>query len=187
MPIQYYDADWFKNRPPHARAKLAAKLIVAFVPGSSDFFSRRTDNEAGGDKAGGNSGAAPSDATTDDSGESVGTQNSDDEQSVDANESVGSFITDDEGVGEDEEGFESGSDGEDEDVESSDVDDEHGDGNGDGGHNDGGDNSAAFECDVETVHLRTAVTYLTDSRDAMNTTQTTNTHTPHNQYTVPMI
>ncbi|KAJ7136300.1 hypothetical protein C8R43DRAFT_955776 [Mycena crocata] len=44
MPIQYYDPDWFNNRPPHARASLAPKLIVAFTPNSSDFFSRKDDN-----------------------------------------------------------------------------------------------------------------------------------------------
>ncbi|KAJ7256053.1 hypothetical protein C8J57DRAFT_1721614 [Mycena rebaudengoi] len=44
MPIQYYDPDWFNNRPPQARAKIAPKLIVVFPPGSKDFFSRRGDN-----------------------------------------------------------------------------------------------------------------------------------------------
>ncbi|KAJ7165540.1 hypothetical protein C8R43DRAFT_839877, partial [Mycena crocata] len=44
MPIQYYDPTWFNSRPPHTRAKIAPKKIVAFVPGSSDFFSRSSDN-----------------------------------------------------------------------------------------------------------------------------------------------
>ncbi|KAJ6524023.1 hypothetical protein B0H19DRAFT_1276713 [Mycena capillaripes] len=44
MPIQYYDPDWYNNRPPQARAKLEAKLIVVFPPGSKDFFSCRGDN-----------------------------------------------------------------------------------------------------------------------------------------------
>ncbi|KAJ6609651.1 hypothetical protein B0H10DRAFT_2225781 [Mycena sp. CBHHK59/15] len=44
MPIQYYDADWFNNHPPHARAKLAAQRIVAFVPNSPGFLSGRADD-----------------------------------------------------------------------------------------------------------------------------------------------
>ncbi|KAJ7210654.1 hypothetical protein C8J57DRAFT_1733535 [Mycena rebaudengoi] len=44
MPIQYYDPNWFNNRPPQARAKIAPKLIVVLAPGSKDFFSRRGDN-----------------------------------------------------------------------------------------------------------------------------------------------
>ncbi|KAK6988492.1 hypothetical protein R3P38DRAFT_2804539 [Favolaschia claudopus] len=44
MPIQHYDPKWFNNRPPHARAKLEAKRIVAFVPGSTDFFATSGDN-----------------------------------------------------------------------------------------------------------------------------------------------
>ncbi|KAJ7620645.1 hypothetical protein DFH06DRAFT_942862, partial [Mycena polygramma] len=47
MPIQYYDPDWFNDRPPQARAKLAPQLLVAFAPGSSNFFSRRSDNALG--------------------------------------------------------------------------------------------------------------------------------------------
>ncbi|KAJ6616752.1 hypothetical protein B0H10DRAFT_2434807 [Mycena sp. CBHHK59/15] len=103
MPIQFYDADWFNNRPPHARAKLAAQLIVAFVPNDPGFLSGRGDNGLtidGGD--GEDSGAL---ANSDDSGESVGSHDSNDESD---GESVGSFITDDEGVvGEDEQGFRS--------------------------------------------------------------------------------
>ncbi|KAJ7580790.1 hypothetical protein C8J56DRAFT_896149 [Mycena floridula] len=45
MPIQYYDPTWFNHRPPQMRAKIAPKHIVAFVPGSSDFFSRNSDNK----------------------------------------------------------------------------------------------------------------------------------------------
>ncbi|KAJ6603413.1 hypothetical protein DFH09DRAFT_1124342 [Mycena vulgaris] len=44
MPIQYYASVWFNDRPPQARAKIAPKLIVAFPPDSTDFFSRRGDN-----------------------------------------------------------------------------------------------------------------------------------------------
>jgi hypothetical protein len=44
MPIQYYDPDWYNNRPPQARAKFEAKLVVVFPPNSKDFFSRRGDN-----------------------------------------------------------------------------------------------------------------------------------------------
>ncbi|KAJ7861677.1 hypothetical protein B0H14DRAFT_2189653, partial [Mycena olivaceomarginata] len=44
MPIQYYDPTWFNNQPPQARAKFEAKLVVALIPGSTDFFSGRGDN-----------------------------------------------------------------------------------------------------------------------------------------------
>ncbi|KAJ7167398.1 hypothetical protein C8R43DRAFT_1121819 [Mycena crocata] len=122
MPIQYYDADWFNNRPPQARKKLNAKLIVAFVPGSSDFFSRNSDNamdvEALTEKYGAEvfkaydldyanpepeteaSGAEPrSAAGSDDEGESVGSSDSNADQSAVESDvgSVGSFISDDEG------------------------------------------------------------------------------------------
>ncbi|KAJ6535272.1 hypothetical protein DFH09DRAFT_1325097 [Mycena vulgaris] len=45
MPIQYYSPSWWNNRPAHARAKLAPKLIVALPPGITDYFSRRGDNK----------------------------------------------------------------------------------------------------------------------------------------------
>ncbi|KAK7041208.1 hypothetical protein R3P38DRAFT_3453465 [Favolaschia claudopus] len=44
MPIQYYDPKWFNNRPPQARAKLEAQLVVAFIPGSTDFFATSGDH-----------------------------------------------------------------------------------------------------------------------------------------------
>src|ERR1700761_5055089 len=44
MPIQYYDPAWFNNRPPQARAKIAPKLIVVLAPGSTEFFSRHSEN-----------------------------------------------------------------------------------------------------------------------------------------------
>ncbi|KAJ7188524.1 hypothetical protein C8R46DRAFT_1205682 [Mycena filopes] len=46
MPIQYYSPSWFNDRPAHARAKIAPKLVVAFAPGTTDYFSRRVpDNK----------------------------------------------------------------------------------------------------------------------------------------------
>jgi hypothetical protein len=45
MPIQYYSPSWWNDRPTHARAKLAPKLIVTFPPGITDYFSRRGDNK----------------------------------------------------------------------------------------------------------------------------------------------
>ncbi|KAJ7152203.1 hypothetical protein C8R43DRAFT_1003896 [Mycena crocata] len=127
MPIQYYDPTWFNSRPPHTRAKIAPKIIVAFVPGSTDFFSRSTDNRLdvkaltekygahvfndydldyfnlpNGTTAGGDgSGDSASNADSDDSGESVGTHDSDHESIAD-DISIGSFISDDglEGEGE---------------------------------------------------------------------------------------
>ncbi|KAJ6542037.1 hypothetical protein DFH09DRAFT_1393289 [Mycena vulgaris] len=112
MPIQYYAA----------RKKLNAQLIVAFVPGSSDFFSRRSDNvlsvgaltekygeqvfaaydldygnpEPAAEASGVNAGSA---ASSDDEGESVGSSNSEAEQSAieSDNGSIASFISDDEG------------------------------------------------------------------------------------------
>ncbi|KAJ7259325.1 hypothetical protein C8J57DRAFT_1233690 [Mycena rebaudengoi] len=124
MPIQYYDADWFNNRPPQARKSLNAKLIVAFVPGSTDFFSRRSDNalgvEALTEKYGaqvfeaydldfGNakpdteaSGADPASAAgSDDEGESVGrsSDSNADQSGVDSDAgSIESFISNDDGA-----------------------------------------------------------------------------------------
>ncbi|KAJ7585828.1 hypothetical protein C8J56DRAFT_1165625 [Mycena floridula] len=119
MPIQYYDPTWFNNRPPQMRAKIAPKHIVAFVPGSSDFFSRNSDNKLSvsvlteiygnevfekydldygsdeGDQEEPAVGGSAQGASEDD-GESVGSEDSDDEQSVGGNDSVGSFLTDDE-------------------------------------------------------------------------------------------
>ncbi|KAJ6476632.1 hypothetical protein DFH09DRAFT_1108760 [Mycena vulgaris] len=151
MPIQYYDAVWFNNRPPQARDKLAPNLIVAFIPGSSDFFSRRSDNalsvkeltekygaqvfadyeldygKAGGEQeeSGANGRDAGPDANSDDSGESVGAHNSDDEQSIADNESMGSFLSDDEVEGEEEfgsEGENAGGSADEQDVGSEDDD-----------------------------------------------------------------
>ncbi|KAJ6565413.1 hypothetical protein B0H10DRAFT_2200406 [Mycena sp. CBHHK59/15] len=100
MPIQYYDADWFNNRPPHARAKLAAQRIVAFVPNSPGFLSGRADDgltikaltekygpevfndldyRTGGEDSGGD--GEKSGVNSDDSGESVGSRDSNDEES----------------------------------------------------------------------------------------------------------
>ncbi|KAJ7681109.1 hypothetical protein B0H17DRAFT_1206054 [Mycena rosella] len=39
-----YKPDWFNNRPPQARAKIAPKRIVVFPSGSPDFFTGRGDN-----------------------------------------------------------------------------------------------------------------------------------------------
>ncbi|KAF7358646.1 hypothetical protein MSAN_01203400 [Mycena sanguinolenta] len=44
MPIQYYDPAWFNARPAQLRAKIAPKVIVAFAPGSTDFFSGEGEN-----------------------------------------------------------------------------------------------------------------------------------------------
>jgi hypothetical protein len=44
MPIQYYSPSYFNNLPPQIRAQLAAKLIVCFPPGTTDFFSRRGED-----------------------------------------------------------------------------------------------------------------------------------------------
>jgi hypothetical protein len=45
MPIQYYSPSWWNDRPAHARAKFAPKLIVTFPPGITDYFSRRSNNK----------------------------------------------------------------------------------------------------------------------------------------------
>ncbi|KAJ6549197.1 hypothetical protein B0H10DRAFT_2242974 [Mycena sp. CBHHK59/15] len=120
MPIQYYDTDWFNNRPPHARAKLAAQRIVAFVPNSPDFLSGRADDgltikaltdkygpevfknydldyRTGGEDSGGD-GEKSGANTGDDSGESVGSRDSNDEESDADGESSDSSISDDEGA-----------------------------------------------------------------------------------------
>lgn len=44
MPIQYYSPSYFNNLPPQIRAQLAANLIVCFPPGTTDFFSRRGED-----------------------------------------------------------------------------------------------------------------------------------------------
>lgn len=44
MPIQYYSPSYFNNLPPQIRAQLAAKLIVCSPPGTTDFFSRRGED-----------------------------------------------------------------------------------------------------------------------------------------------
>ncbi|KAJ7325917.1 hypothetical protein DFH08DRAFT_816995 [Mycena albidolilacea] len=44
MPIQYYSPSYFNNLPPQIGAQLAAKLIVCFPPGTTDFFSRRGED-----------------------------------------------------------------------------------------------------------------------------------------------
>ncbi|KAJ6471680.1 hypothetical protein DFH09DRAFT_1344127 [Mycena vulgaris] len=124
MPIQYYDVGWYNNRPPQARKKLDAKLVVAFVPGCSDFFSRRSDNVLGvkaltekyGDQVFGAydldygnpepdteaSGVSQGPAAgSDDEGESVGRSSDSDADQSGAESEIGSiksFISDDEGA-----------------------------------------------------------------------------------------
>ncbi|KAJ6565914.1 hypothetical protein DFH09DRAFT_1472729 [Mycena vulgaris] len=110
MPIQYYDATWFNDRPPQARAKIAPQLIVAFPPGSTDFFSRRGDNtlsveqltEKYGETVfadydldiGQAASTAGVDADDEGEGDIVGSEDSDEEgESSDAG-SVASFIDD---------------------------------------------------------------------------------------------
>ncbi|KAK7051736.1 hypothetical protein R3P38DRAFT_2684430 [Favolaschia claudopus] len=44
MPIQYYDPSWYNGKPGPTRAKLGAKLVVAFPPGTTDFFSSSGNN-----------------------------------------------------------------------------------------------------------------------------------------------
>ncbi|KAJ7746049.1 hypothetical protein B0H16DRAFT_1557609 [Mycena metata] len=123
MPIQYYDPAWWNNRLPHARAKIAPKLVVAFVPGSTDFFSRRGDNKLSVAALTAKYGAKvfadydldyetakePAADASDDSresaGETVGSQDSDNAQSLRDDASMGSFLSDDGEDGADEEGF----------------------------------------------------------------------------------
>ncbi|KAJ7898164.1 hypothetical protein B0H14DRAFT_2557208 [Mycena olivaceomarginata] len=120
MPIQYYDPTWFNNQPPHARAKFEAKLVVALVPGSTDFFSRRGDNTLSieeltakyGETVFGNYdldfGKEREDESsdTDDEGEgdSIGSQDSDEEEAAEQSNaaSMASFLSDDASDGEEE-------------------------------------------------------------------------------------
>ncbi|KAJ7260736.1 hypothetical protein C8J57DRAFT_1720052 [Mycena rebaudengoi] len=129
MPIQYYDPDWFNNRPPQARAKIAPKLIIVFAPGSTDFFSRRGENalpveeltqkygaavfeqydlDFGAGDANESTDGADQTADTDDEGEgdSVGSQDSDEDIELSDAGSIASFISnDDSGSDDDEDGM----------------------------------------------------------------------------------
>ncbi|KAJ7252265.1 hypothetical protein C8J57DRAFT_1722914 [Mycena rebaudengoi] len=110
MPIQYYDASWFNDRPPQARAKIAPKLIVAFPPGSTDFFSRRGDNTLSVEQLTAKYGAtvfgdydldfepavstAGVDADDEGEGDVVGSEDSEEEGESSDARSAGSFIND---------------------------------------------------------------------------------------------
>jgi hypothetical protein len=110
MPLQYYDATWFNDRPPQARAKIAPKLIVAFPPGSTDFFSRRGDNNLSVEQLtekygetvfadydldfGQAASTAGVDADDEGEGDDVGSEDSDEEGDSSDVGSVASFIDD---------------------------------------------------------------------------------------------
>lgn len=112
MPLQYFDTLWFNNPPPQARARLEPELIVAIGPNSGDFFSRRSENklsiaeltEKYGDEVfaaydldyGHPAKEASGPNDSDDSGESVGTHESDSDAGSDDAASMASFLSDDE-------------------------------------------------------------------------------------------
>ncbi|KAJ7111707.1 hypothetical protein C8R44DRAFT_742091 [Mycena epipterygia] len=118
---QYYAPAWFNNRPSQAHTKLEAKLIVTFVPGSSNFFSWCSDNalsvedltakygaqvfvdyDLDYEKVKSTKAGLAANATSDDEdGDSVGSQDSDDEGSLGDQESMGSFLSESDG-GEDD-------------------------------------------------------------------------------------
>ncbi|KAJ7127456.1 hypothetical protein C8R43DRAFT_1134711 [Mycena crocata] len=130
MSIQYYDPSWYNNRPPQARAKIAPKLAVVFVPGSTDFFSRRSENTLPIDHLTQKYGAAvfaqydldfgPTDAAesegineaseADDEGEgdSVGSQDSDEDIELSDAGSMASFISHDNSASDDDQEYEEG-------------------------------------------------------------------------------
>ncbi|KAK6975006.1 hypothetical protein R3P38DRAFT_3213904 [Favolaschia claudopus] len=129
MPIQYYDPTWFNNRPTQARAKLAPKIIVAFVPGSTNFFASTGDNAPsekqltakygeqvfsqydlnfGTAESGKASDADDEDKDGEGEGDSIGSQDSDGEEEIDISDvaSMASFIdSDTEGSADDEEDY----------------------------------------------------------------------------------
>ncbi|KAJ7111312.1 hypothetical protein C8R44DRAFT_883129 [Mycena epipterygia] len=163
MPIQYYKPDWFNERPPQARAKLAAKLIVVFAPDTQDFFSCRGDNllsqqeltekfgaavfadydldfgtadaEASGEGAG-----EGVDANDEGEGDSVGSEDSDDEAETSDPGSVASFIVEN-----------GGSDGEQDDEQDDAMDgDDAASGEEQGGDQDGAwDGQEAFAAEYD--------------------------------------
>ncbi|KAJ6471065.1 hypothetical protein C8R47DRAFT_1077415 [Mycena vitilis] len=122
MPIQYYQPEWFNNRPPQARRKIAPQLTVVFPPGTRDFFSRRGDNllsqaqmtekfgalvfdaydldfgnaeaEASGEGVGAGAGV---DADDEGEGDEVGSEDSEESEASDTG-SVESFVVDDDGA-----------------------------------------------------------------------------------------
>ncbi|KAF7336360.1 hypothetical protein MVEN_02184500 [Mycena venus] len=125
MPIQYYDPDWFNNRPPQARAKIAPKLIVVFAPGSTDFFSHRGENALSVEqltekygktvfdnydldfgeadaKAGSKGVVETSDADDEGDGDSIGSKDSDEDTELSDAASMASFISHDHGASDDE-------------------------------------------------------------------------------------
>ncbi|KAJ7631336.1 hypothetical protein DFH06DRAFT_1337752 [Mycena polygramma] len=128
MPIQYYQPEWFNNRPPQARRKIAPQLTVVFPPGTRDFFSRRGDNllsqaqltekfgaivfdaydldfgnaeaEASGEGVGAGAGV---DADDEGEGDDVGSEDSEESEASDAG-SAESFVVDDDGASDGEQG-----------------------------------------------------------------------------------
>ncbi|KAJ7145493.1 hypothetical protein C8R46DRAFT_1045508 [Mycena filopes] len=121
MPIQYYDPDWFNNRPPQSRAKVAPDLIVVFPPGSTDFFSKRGDNRLtteeltekygpavfadydldfgndeaeGADARDGAEGADAGDGDDEGEGDSLGSEDSDEDAETSEAGSVADFLDD---------------------------------------------------------------------------------------------
>ncbi|KAJ7671749.1 kinase-like domain-containing protein [Mycena rosella] len=107
MPIQYYKPDWFNNRPPQARAKIAPKHIVVFPPpapkASSPTFGDAIfvdyDLDFGTADAEVSSEGVGEGVDADDEGEGdvVGSEDSDEDAETSDTGSVASFI-DDEGA-----------------------------------------------------------------------------------------
>ncbi|KAJ7110935.1 hypothetical protein C8R44DRAFT_742710 [Mycena epipterygia] len=113
------------NCPPQARAKLEAKLVVTFVPSSSDFFSQRGDNalsvkdltakygaqvfadyDLDYEKVKSTKAGSAANATSDnDDGDSIGSQDCDDEHSLGDQESMGSFLSESDGGKDDDAEF----------------------------------------------------------------------------------
>ncbi|KAJ7714773.1 hypothetical protein B0H14DRAFT_2644342 [Mycena olivaceomarginata] len=120
MPIQYYDPTWFNNQPPQARAKFEAKLVVALIPGSTDFFSGRGDNILSIQQLTAKYGETvfseydldfgkeqdeeSSDADDEGEGESLGSQDSDEEEEAEQSDaaSMASFVSDNVSDGEED-------------------------------------------------------------------------------------
>ncbi|KAK7065034.1 hypothetical protein R3P38DRAFT_2827642 [Favolaschia claudopus] len=121
MPIQYYDPSWFNSKPVQTRAKLNPKLVVSFVPGTTNYFSSVGNNGLSGpqltakygrmvfadydlnfDEAEGNADVEDADGNAEDEegeGDSIGSQDSEEEAEMDDAASIGSFLDDDDAEG----------------------------------------------------------------------------------------
>ncbi|KAJ6572643.1 hypothetical protein B0H10DRAFT_2237433 [Mycena sp. CBHHK59/15] len=126
LPIQCYDPSWFNDHPPHLRAKLKAKLEVIFVPNSTTFFSRGSDHKLSlctlTAKYGKEvfeqydldftAGSADNSDMDDESGESIGSEDSADDESDEAISRDKEFIDNEgiEGTGADEDEWQEGGD-----------------------------------------------------------------------------